>query len=144
MGQTTNDRGHDSLRRRDVTAIVPEVYETQKRYLEEEKLMSKFQERVQEEIFFHIDQTLKQKRRDRVDTTVKKVVGNINAKHSSSNSCNLSDFDENGDEYKALQRIHYKDASNISPFINSLKTEILYAVPVRSYIFTNISKKIFD
>lgn len=51
MGQTTNDRGHDSLRRRDVTAIVPEVYETQKRYLEEEKLMSKFQERVQEEIF---------------------------------------------------------------------------------------------
>lgn len=110
----------------DVTAIVPEVYENQKRYLEENNLMCKFQERVQEEIFFHIDQTIKQKRKDRVDATIKEIVADINAKHSSSTSCNLSDFDENGDEYRAVHRIHFKDAAKISPFIDSLKTEIIH------------------
>lgn len=88
--------------------------------------MCKFQERVQEEIFFHIDQTIKQKKKDRVDATIKEIVADINAKHFRSTSCNLSDFDENGDEYRAVHRIHFKDAAKISPFIDSLKTEIIH------------------
>lgn len=107
----------------DVTAIVPEVYENQKRYLEENNLLAKFEERVQEEILYFIKPSFKQIRRDRVDANVKEIIRNINAKYSS--NANISDFDENADEYRALQRMHFKEAAGVSALIDRLKTELI-------------------
>lgn len=51
---------------------------------------------------------------------------NINVKYFSSILCNLSDFDENGDEYRVVYRIYFKDVVKILLFIDSLKIEIIY------------------
>lgn len=50
----------------------------------------------------------------------------INVKYFSSILCNLSDFDENGDEYRVFYRIYFKDVVKILLFIDSLKIEIIY------------------
>ncbi|XP_048778899.1 uncharacterized protein LOC125682402 isoform X2 [Ostrea edulis] len=107
----------------DVTAIVPEVYENQKKYLEENKLQKKFEDRVHEEIFYFIDQSMKTQRRERVDAIAKGICANINATYSTNTSIN--DFEEDKDEIRGLQRIHYSDASAMSPLINRLKTELI-------------------
>lgn len=50
----------------------------------------------------------------------------INVKYFRSILCNLSDFDENGDEYRVVYRIYFKDVVKILLFIDSLKIEIIY------------------
>lgn len=107
----------------DVRAIVPEVYENQKRYLEDNNLLEKFEERVQEEIFYFIDPSFKQKRNDRVESIAREIIRDIKAKCSSNTG--LADFKEDGDEYRALQRIHFKDAAHESALVGRLKTELI-------------------
>lgn len=107
----------------DVKAIIPEVYENQKRYLEDNNLLRKFEERVQEEIFYFIDPSLKQKRKDRVDSIAREIIRDIKVKCSS--NTRLTDFKEDGDEFRALQRIHFKDAAHESELVGRLKTELI-------------------
>ncbi|XP_062573441.1 uncharacterized protein LOC134263350 [Saccostrea cucullata] len=107
----------------DVTAIVPEVYENQKKYLLEYNLWRKFEERVHEEIYYFIDPTLKLKRKERVDGIVKEIIAKINA--TSPANIGIDDFEEDHDEIRALKRLNFREASAISPLINRLKTEIL-------------------
>lgn len=72
------------------------------RYLEDNNLLAKFEERVEEEIFYYIDDSFKQKRRDRIDANVKEIIRNIDATYSS--NATIVDFNEDGDEYRALKR----------------------------------------
>lgn len=92
------------------------------RYLEDNNLLRKFEERVQEEIFYFIDPSLKQKRKDRVDSIAREIIRDIKVKCSSNNR--LTDFKEDGDEFRALQRIHFKDAAHESELVGRLKTEL--------------------
>lgn len=84
--------------------------------------MAKFEERVEEEIFYYIDHSFKQKRRDRVDANVKEIIRNIDATYSSNAS--IFNFNEDGDEYRALKRIHFRE-TDVSVLINRLKTELV-------------------
>lgn len=85
--------------------------------------MAKFEERVEEEIFYYIDHSFKQKRRDIVDANEKKILRNIDATYSSNAS--IIDFNEDGDEYRALKRIHFRETADVSVLINRLKTELV-------------------
>ncbi|XP_053384106.1 uncharacterized protein LOC123535732 isoform X2 [Mercenaria mercenaria] len=49
----------------DVTALIPEVYETQNRYIRENGIFDLFEERVQEEIELEIDPNAKERRKER-------------------------------------------------------------------------------
>lgn len=80
--------------------------------------MEKFEERVQEEIFYFIDPSFKQKRNDRVESIAREIIRDIKAKCSSNTG--LADFKEDGDEYRALQRIHFKDAAHESALVGRL------------------------
>lgn len=93
------------------------------RYLEDNNLLRKFEERVQEEIFYFIDPSLKQKRKDRVDSIAREIIRDIKVKCSS--NTRLTDFKEDGDEFRALQRIHFKDAAHESELVGRLKTELI-------------------
>lgn len=107
----------------DVKAIIPEVYENQKRYLEDNNLLKKFEERVLEEIFYFVDPSFKQKRKERVDSIAREIIRDIKAKCTS--NTRLTDFKEDGDEFRALQRIHFKDAAHESELVGRLKTELI-------------------
>lgn len=85
--------------------------------------MAKFEERVEEEIFYYIDDSFKQKRRDRIDANVKEIIRNIDATYSS--NATIVDFNEDGDEYRALKRIHFREAAVVSVLIDRLKTELV-------------------
>lgn len=93
------------------------------RYLEDNNLLAKFEERVEEEIFYYIDDSFKQKRRDRIDANVKEIIRNIDATYSS--NATIVDFNEDGDEYRALKRIHFREAAVVSVLIDRLKTELV-------------------
>ncbi|CAC5391160.1 EXD1 [Mytilus coruscus] len=58
----------------DVTALIPTVYLNQKRILEENKLLTEYKERVQDEINYHIDEAASQRRRTRIDGIVESVL----------------------------------------------------------------------
>lgn len=80
--------------------------------------MKKFEERVLEEIFYFIDPSFKQKRKERVDSIAREIIRDIKAKCTS--NTRLTDFKEDGDEFRALQRIHFKDAAHESELVGRL------------------------
>ncbi|XP_061170205.1 uncharacterized protein LOC133179465 [Saccostrea echinata] len=105
----------------DVTSIIPEVYENQREYLESNGLMSKFQERVCEEINYLIDPIIKAGREKRIESTVKRIVANISS--TCSENTKISNFEDEGDEYRAIQKMDFTEAEMLSPLMSRLKTE---------------------
>ncbi|XP_062571052.1 uncharacterized protein LOC134233073 [Saccostrea cucullata] len=105
----------------DVTSLIPEVYENQREYLESNGLMSKFQERVGEEINYLIDPCMKARREERIESTVKRIVASISS--TCPRNARISDFEDEGDEYRAIQRLDFTEAELLSPLMSRLKTE---------------------
>ncbi|XP_052081828.1 ribonuclease D-like isoform X1 [Mytilus californianus] len=107
----------------DVTALIPTVYHNQKRTLEENKLLTKYQERVEDEINYYIDETAPQRRRTRVDGIVESIISDIERKYGKDTK--FQDITDE-DEINALHNVRY-DAEVMSPFIKQLKTEMIKA-----------------
>nr|XP_034303764.1 uncharacterized protein LOC105342861 isoform X9 [Crassostrea gigas] len=105
----------------DVRALIPEVFETQKRFIWKSRLQEKFRERVSETIKFYIDDEVRKHRFKRKFLIVNQIIDTINEKWDARTIC--SDFPEDSDEYEALKRIDYRDACIKSPFIDRLKAE---------------------
>lgn len=105
----------------DVRALIPEVFEKQKRFIWKNGLHEKFQERVSETIKLYIDDDVRKHRFKRKFIIVNQIIDSINEKWDAHTIC--SDFPEDSDEYEALKRIGYREACKKSPFIDRLKTE---------------------
>eukprot|EP00105_Crassostrea_gigas_P003666 XP_011416597.1 PREDICTED: uncharacterized protein LOC105320375 isoform X1 [Crassostrea gigas] len=111
----------------DVRALIPEVFEKQKRIILNSGLQEKFRERVSEIIKYYIDDEVRKHRYKRRFIIVNQIIDSINEKRDTRTVC--SDFPEDSDEYEALKRIDYREACIKSPFIDRLKTEsILYLI----------------
>lgn len=105
----------------DVRALIPEVFEKQKRIILNSGLQEKFRERVSETIKYYIDDEVRKHRYKRRFIIVNQIIDSINEKRDTRTVC--SDFPEDSDEYEALKRIDYREACIKSPFIDRLKTE---------------------
>ncbi|KAK3609998.1 hypothetical protein CHS0354_032343 [Potamilus streckersoni] len=102
----------------DVTALIPDVFEKQKRYLEENGQIDKYAEMVQEEIEFHIDPAMKEKRNVRHDKVRDAILSDMSAKYRPSQEYSAI-TDE--DEIKALKDINVRDISAQPRVIQNLK-----------------------
>ncbi|CAG2233182.1 EGL [Mytilus edulis] len=58
----------------DVTALIPTVYNNQKRILEERNLIPEFKTRVEDEINYYIDEATSQRKKTRVDEIVESIL----------------------------------------------------------------------
>ncbi|OWF49751.1 uncharacterized protein LOC110451282 [Mizuhopecten yessoensis] len=104
----------------DVTAIVPEVYYTMKRHIEERGLVDTFNKRVEEDILFLIDETMKVQRKTRVDEKVGRIVNAIDSKYSP--DFKFKDI-EDEDVKMAIQRLRMNDVEKFPPLVKRLKKE---------------------
>ncbi|OWF49749.1 protein RRP6-like 1 [Mizuhopecten yessoensis] len=104
----------------DVTAIVPEVYNTMKRHIEERGLVETFNKRVEEEILITVDETMKVQRRTRVEEKIGRILKKIDSKYPP--HLKFKDL-EDEDVKMAIQRVHMKDVEKFSPLVNRLKKE---------------------
>ncbi|KAK3580324.1 hypothetical protein CHS0354_003558 [Potamilus streckersoni] len=102
----------------DVTALIPEVYEKQKRYLSENGQMDKFEELVKEEIEFCIDPAMKEKRKLRHSKALDSVLNRMSAVYKVGTEYTAI-TDE--DEIKALKDISVKEISAYDKVIQNLK-----------------------
>lgn len=109
----------------DVRALIPEVFEKQKRFIEENGLLTIFRERVSETIKFYIDDEVRTLRYERKNSIVNQIIDSINEKWGAHTNFpeEIPEFPENTDKYEALKRIDYKEAAEKSQFIDRLKTE---------------------
>lgn len=105
----------------DVRALIPEVFEKQKRFIEEIGLLKIFEEQVSETIKFYIDDKIRTLRYERKNSIVNQIIDSINDKWDA--HTNFADIPEDTDEYEALKRIDYKEAAKKSSFIDRIKTE---------------------
>lgn len=104
----------------DVTAIVPEVYVAMKRYIEENGLNDKFQARVEEEILYHAEESMRERRRQRVEEACREIHKKIDSTYTSSDKFEAI---EDEDVKMAINRTHRTEAEKLSPLIYRLKTE---------------------
>ncbi|XP_045176853.2 uncharacterized protein LOC123537263 [Mercenaria mercenaria] len=106
---------------RDVAALLPEVYVGQNRYLEENKLMDKFYDRVKEEIELEIYPVKKEKRKDRQTKIKNKILTSMSEKYK--NGTQLADLTV--DEKRALSLTSLIDISSAKypEVIRELKLE---------------------
>ncbi|KAL3859215.1 hypothetical protein ACJMK2_009444 [Sinanodonta woodiana] len=102
----------------DVTALIPDVFEKQKRYLEENGQIDKYAELVQEEIEFYIDPAIKEKRKLRHDLASEAILKDMSVKYRPSTQYSAI-TDE--DEIKALKDINVRDIPNQPSVIQNLK-----------------------
>ncbi|KAL3858966.1 hypothetical protein ACJMK2_009211 [Sinanodonta woodiana] len=102
----------------DVTALIPEVYEKQKEYLDENGLMDKYEELVKEEIEFCIDSAMKEKRKLRHRKAMDAVLNHMSAVYKPGTEYTAI-TDE--DEIKALKDISVKEISTYDKVIQNLK-----------------------
>lgn len=108
----------------DVTALIPEVYETQKRYIEDNKLLEKYAERIQEEIDLDIDPKWKNIRLDRNRDAQQLVIDNMQRKYQS--AVKFLDLQDE-DEKKAIEDTNIRDLEKCSDVIKKLKQDSLIA-----------------
>ncbi|XP_045175352.1 uncharacterized protein LOC123536318 [Mercenaria mercenaria] len=113
----------------DVAALLPEVYDNQNRYLDENKLMDKFYERVKEEIEIEIDPVNKEKRKDRQTKIKNEILTSMSKKYK--NRTELADLTV--DEKRALNETSLTDISSAKhpEVIRELKLEF-YAEYLKS------------
>ncbi|XP_060067618.1 uncharacterized protein LOC132547832 [Ylistrum balloti] len=104
----------------DVTAIVPDVYNTMKRSIEEAGLLDQFNKRVEEEILYTFDEMMKEQRRTRVKEAKDRVLRTVDKSYPSDIA--FKDI-EDEDVKMAIARAHMNDVEKLSPFINRLKRE---------------------
>lgn len=102
----------------DVKALIPEVFEKQKCFIEENGLLKIFEERVSETIKFYIDDKIRTLRYERKNSIVNQIIDSINDKWDA--HTNFADIPEDTDEYEALKRIDYKEAAKKSSFIDRI------------------------
>ncbi|KAL3859216.1 hypothetical protein ACJMK2_009445 [Sinanodonta woodiana] len=102
----------------DVTALIPDVFEKQKKYLEENGQIDKYAELVQEEIEFYIDPAMKERRKLRNGKASEAVLKDMSAKYRPSTQYSAI-TDE--DEIKALKDINVRDIPNQPSLIQNLK-----------------------
>ncbi|CAG2215983.1 EGL [Mytilus edulis] len=107
----------------DVTSLIPTVYQNQKRILEENNLLSRYQERVDDEINYYIDETAPQRRRTRIDGIVKSIISDMERKYGRDKK--FQDITDQN-EINALKQLRY-DEEVMSPFIKQVKTEAIKA-----------------
>lgn len=108
----------------DVTSLIPEVYETQKKFIEENDLWAKYMERIEEEVNYDIDESLRKKRLDRLQKNIRKIVDTLPQKYTLSTTMNDIEDD---DDLQAIKRLRWEDASNLHPVIMHLKTHTVNA-----------------
>lgn len=106
----------------DVTSLIPEVYETQKKYIEENGLWAKYLEYVEEEVKYDIDESLRKKRLDRLNNNIQKIVSTFPKKFTLGST--LDDI-EDEDDLQAIKRLRWEDAETLHPVIKSMKTHTL-------------------
>lgn len=93
------------------------------RILEENNLLTKYQERVDNEINYYIDETARQRRRTRVDGIVKAIISDIERKYGGDTK--FQDITDQ-DEINALKQLRF-EAEVMSSLIKQLKTEAIKA-----------------
>ncbi|CAC5391158.1 EXD1 [Mytilus coruscus] len=101
----------------DVTALILSVYLNQKRILEKKKLLTEYEERVQDEINYYIDEAASQRKQTRINGIVESVLQDIEKKYGKDTT--FHDI-TNEDEIKAIQKARY-DNELMTPFIKQLK-----------------------
>ncbi|XP_045175062.2 uncharacterized protein LOC123536181 [Mercenaria mercenaria] len=104
----------------DVTALIPEVYETQNRYLENNGCLDLFAERVQEEIELDIDPLAKERRKERTIKIKMAILDEMAEKYSRQTDF-ASITDE--DEIKALNDTSVEEMSGLPSVIQDLKRQ---------------------
>nr|XP_034303148.1 uncharacterized protein LOC117681692 isoform X2 [Crassostrea gigas] len=102
-----------------VRAMIPEVYEEQKRLMRENNL--DFEKRLVETIDCGIDPNVRKQRFNQQAEIIRQIINSIDEKGNA--DTNLSYFSEESDERLALQRFPIKDAKQKSDLIYRLKTE---------------------
>uniref|UniRef100_A0A8W8KZW4 Exonuclease 3'-5' domain-containing protein 1 n=1 Tax=Magallana gigas TaxID=29159 RepID=A0A8W8KZW4_MAGGI len=105
----------------EVRALIPEVFETQKRLIENNVLQEKFHKRVSRTVKFYIDDEVRKQRFQRKIDIVNEIIDSIDEKWDADNT--FSDISNDSDEFEALKEIEYTEAGKKSAFINRLKTE---------------------
>ncbi|XP_076111576.1 uncharacterized protein LOC143079833 [Mytilus galloprovincialis] len=105
----------------DVTALIPEVYETQKKYLEENDLLDTFQDRVYEEITCAHDKKQSTKRYKRQHKVVKGIMKEIPNKYPS--DVKFEDITDE-DDITAIRKTKF-NTKNLHPMLKRLNTEAI-------------------
>ncbi|KAL4225464.1 piRNA metabolic process [Mactra antiquata] len=102
----------------DVTALIPDVYSTQKRYIEDNDLCDVYSDRVLEEIELDIDPAQKERRRERNKERRDAVLSNMDKKYPRSVT-----FEEisDPDERKAIDDSYPSEIEGFSDKIMNLK-----------------------
>ncbi|XP_033759147.1 uncharacterized protein LOC117341406 isoform X2 [Pecten maximus] len=104
----------------DVKAIVPEVYNTMKKRIEDSGLLDQLHKRVEEEILFTVDERMREQRKARVNEAIGRVLRTIDKTYKP--DINWKDIDD-PDVEMAIQRVHVNDVEALSPLINRLKRQ---------------------
>lgn len=107
----------------DVTALIPEVYETQKEYMELNSLLPKFDERVTEEVNYAIDKKMSKQRFKRQQNVIKSITDQLQHKYPS--SIKYEDITDE-DDIAAIRRLKLK-TRKVHPLVKRLKTESIKA-----------------
>lgn len=107
----------------DVTALIPEVYETQKEYMELNSLLPKFDERVTEEVNYAIDKKMSKQRFKRQQKVIKSITDQLQHKYPS--SIKYEDITDE-DDIAAIRRLKLK-TRKVHPLVKRLKTESIKA-----------------
>ncbi|KAL3858965.1 hypothetical protein ACJMK2_009210 [Sinanodonta woodiana] len=102
----------------DVTAVIPEVYETQKGFLEKHCLLGIFEARVKEELYYHFNKAARIRRKLRNDGNVQAILKDMSKKY-----CLGTDFQSltEKDEISALSLLRLEEAYRYPPVIQHLK-----------------------
>lgn len=105
----------------DVTALIPDVYQTLKTYLAKHDLFGKFTERVNEEVNYAIDKRMSRQHHKRQAKIVREIVELLPGKYH----CNVKFLDiTDEDDISAIQKLKL-NTPNLLPMISRLKTEAI-------------------